>query len=83
MTTTATENWKEAVQHLQPFFLFCTAVKLLKRRSVDGITSKDVNASINTLFERNLQDAVFSFNAEICCQLHVGIKDITCSATLL
>ena len=82
MKTAPTENWKEAEQHLQLFFLFSTAVKSLKRESVDGIISKDVNASLNTLFERNRQDVIF-FHAEFCCQLHVGIKDITCSATLL
>ena len=63
------------------FFLFSTAVKSLKRESVRGIISKDVNASLSTLFEKNRQDVIFIM--QFCCQLHVGIKDITCSATLL
>ena len=62
-------------------FSFSTAVKSLKRESVDGIISKDVNASLSTLFEKNRQDVIFIM--QFCCQLHVGIKDITYSATLL
>ena len=43
-------------------FSFSTAVKSLKRESVDGIISKDVNASLSTLFEKKSARCYF-YNA--------------------
>ena len=65
------------------YFIFSTAVKSLKRESVDGILSKDVNASLNTLFEKNRQDVIFSCRVLLSTPCGYQRHHVLCYSTVI